>query len=331
MIEAIESNVKGGVQQTFYSKYVAFVGPNGAGKSSHVHSLELALFGAAFDASNKDVKQKKRLYMMATGGQVFASARDSVYSTTHHMGAGTEYLNAVKMAQDAMSGGTLVLARFICKHSPRAPRPNLGIEVAHPHWEEVLGKLGVIDALLMLEPVVNKSLRHYRDKLKEVEIATKYITHEPDKLALASIMLDSKERIEACKQAASDIKQGLITIALELTDDTPMRFDIKRWLPDEMGEPEFHWDGTNLVLGFEDRPVPSGAETVCLAVALAAALLPWDKSIFIYPDRAYDSVTLGKIMRVARAIPAAGVFIQCISEPVNYDAEGLGWQVIQIG
>ena len=57
MIEAIESNVKGVIQQTFYSKYVAFIGRNGSGKSSYVHSLELALFGAAFDASNKDVKQ----------------------------------------------------------------------------------------------------------------------------------------------------------------------------------------------------------------------------------------------------------------------------------
>jgi len=327
MIEAIESNVKGVIQQTFYSKYVAFIGRNGSGKSSYVHSLELALFGAAFDASNKDVKQKKRLNMMATGGPVFASARDS--ETTHHMGAGTEYLNAVKLAEEAMAGGTLALARFICKHSSVAPRHDLDIEVAHPHWEEISGKLGRIDGLLTLEPVVNKSLRHYRDKLKEVEIATKYINHEPDKLALASIMLDSKDRIEACKQAASDIKKGLISIALELTDDSCLRDDMKRWLPEGMGEPEFHWDGTNLVLGFKGRPVPSGAETVCLAVALAAALLPWDKSIFIYPDRAYDSVTLGKIMRVARTIPAAGVFIQCISEPVNYDAESLGWHVIQ--
>ena len=329
MITEIESNVKGTIKQSFYSKYVAFIGRNGSGKSSYVHSLELALFSKAFDASNKDVKQKKRLDMLAKGRTVFASAQDSVYSTTHHMGSDTEYINAMKVAQDAMSGGTLALARFICKYSSRAPRPNLDIEVAHPHWEEVSGKLGVIDALLALEPVVNKSLRHYRDKLKETEVATKYINHAPDKLALGAIMLEAKERAEACKQAASDIKAGLTTIALELTDDTPMRFDIKRWIPDGMGEPVFHWDGTNFVLGFAGRPVPSGAETVCLSVALAAALLPWDKSIFIYPDRAYDSVTLGDIMRVARTLPVAGVFIQCISEPVNYDAESLGWQMIQ--
>jgi len=326
MIEAIESNVKGAIRQTFYSKYVAFIGRNGSGKSSYVHSLELALFGAAFDASNKDVKQKKRLNMMATEGPVFASARDS--KTTHHMGAGTEYLNAVKLAEEAMVGGTLALARFICKNMKYRELPPLDIVVDHPNWEEIVGRVGVIDALLKLEPAVNKSLRHYRDKLKEVKVATKYITHEPDKLALGVIMLEAEECIEACKLAASDIKKGLISTALHAVAEW-LPQSIGRWIPEGMGVPEFHWDGTNLVLGFKDRPVPSGAETVCLAVGLAAALLPWEKSIFIYPDRAYDSVTLGKIMRVARTLPVAGVFIQCISEPVNYDAESLGWQVIQ--
>ena len=326
MIIEIESNVKGKIKQSFYSNYVAFIGRNGSGKSASVHSLELALFSKAFDASNKDVKQKKRLNMMAEGCTVFANARDS--ETIHHLGEDTQYLNAIQLAQDAMSGGTLALARFICKHMKYAERPDLDIEVAHPHWEEISGKLGVIDALLALEPVVNKSLRHYRDKLKETEVATKYINHAPDKLALGAIMLEAKERAEACKQAASDIKAGLTTIALYTVDEWLTK-SMGRWIPDGMGEPVFHFDGTNLVLGFKGRPVPSGAETVCLAVALAAVLLPWDESIFIYPDRAYDSVTLGDIMRVARTLPAAGVFIQCTSEPVNYDAESLGWQMIQ--
>lgn len=326
MITEIESNVKGTIKQSFYSKYVAFIGRNGSGKSSYVHSLELALFSKAFDASNKDVKQKKRLDMLAKGRTVFANVRDA--ETTHHLGTDTQYLNAVQMAQDAMSGGTLALARFICKYMKYAERPDLDIVVDHPHWREIVDKVGVHDALLKLEPVVNKSLRHYREKLKETEIATKYITHEPDKLALAVIMLDAKERIEACKRAADDVKKGLISTALYVVDECLTK-SMERWIPDGMGKPIFHFDGTNLVLGFKGRPVPSGAETVCLAVALAAVLLPWDKSIFIYPDRAYDSVTLGDIMRVARTLPVAGVFIQCISEPVNYDAESLGWQMIQ--
>ena len=80
--------------------------------------------------------------------------------------------------------------------------------------------------------------------------------------------------------------------------------------------------------------VPSGAETVILAMALGAVLFDPDDSLFILPDKAYDSVTLARIMRVARTLPVgAGVFIQSTIEPdsAEYSPTDMGWDVVKVG
>ena len=69
---------------------------------------------------------------------------------------------------------------------------------------------------------------------------------------------------------------------------------------------------------------------MALAAALAASVLDVENSLLIYPDRAYDAKTLGAMMRVARSIPAKGVYIQSTIKPEEYDAEAMGWQVMDL-
>ena len=59
-------------------------------------------------------------------------------------------------------------------------------------------------------------------------------------------------------------------------------------------------------------------------------MLNVENSIFVYPDRAYDAKTLGEMMRVARTFPAQGVFIQSTVEPEEYDAESMGWHLMDL-
>ena len=69
---------------------------------------------------------------------------------------------------------------------------------------------------------------------------------------------------------------------------------------------------------------------MALAIALAATVLPMDKSVIIFPDRAYDAKTLGAMMRVARTIPALGVYVQSPIMPEDYEPEAMGWQVLPV-
>ena len=105
--------------------------------------------------------------------------------------------------------------------------------------------------------------------------------------------------------------------------------EMVKYIPDGMGLPKFV-GGTDVRLGFEHRPVPSGAETVALAIALAATVLPMGKSVIIFPDRSYDATTLGAMMRAARSIPALGVYVQSTVMPEGYEPEEMGWQILKL-
>ena len=343
MITKIKSNIKGPINQTFDSSYVAFIGDNGAGKSSYVHSLELALFSQAFDASNKDVRQKARLNMMTASGDQYSGYDDGVYSIATIDGDKDElfsrptgYLNALQMASTAMAGGTMALIKFIFAYTDT----NLDhANVRHPNWDEIVRRCrSTSNALITLEPVVSKNQRHYREELKEYKIVLKHLNSgllagveakgEIRRSTLAHIGAEAIEKVEQCKAALSDIRREMLACLRAVAPR--LEKDMVRYIPDGMGKPEFIFNKNEVYLAFEGRPFPSGAETVCLAAALAAVLLPLERSIFIYPDRAYDRQTLGKIMRVARTIPAQGVYLQCTEQPAGYDAEALGWQMIRI-
>ena len=344
MITKIKSNIKGHINQSFDSSYVMFMGNNGAGKSSYIHSLELALFSQAFDASNKDVKQKSRLNMMTASGDEYSGWEDDgVYSIATIDGDKDElfsrptgYLNAIQLASKAMAGGTMALIKFIFDYADTSLPI---VDVRHPHWDQIRQRhRSTSDALIVLEPVVSKNLRDYREALKEYKIILKHLNSgllaeaaakgEIRRSSLAHIGAEAIEKVDLCKAALNDIRNGLLNC---LTDIAPsLEKEMVRYIPDGMGKPAFIFNKNEVYLAFEDRPFPSGAETVCLAAALAAVLLPHARSIFIYPDRAYDRQTLGKIMRVARTIPAQGVYIQCTDTPAGYDPEALGWQLIQI-
>ena len=87
----------------------------------------------------------------------------------------------------------------------------------------------------------------------------------------------------------------------------------------------------NVSVCFDSDFVPSGAETVILAVALAASLFDPEDCLFIYPDKAYDPHTLAGMMRVARTLPAcAGVFIQSTIMPEGYDPASFGWDLVDL-
>ena len=326
MIKTLVTNIKNNLESRwrFQSPWVLLHGRNGAGKSSLIHGLELACFGQVFDAAGNDCKLKSRIDLMGqhqnkvlTKILVQNKYDTSVYDRDEPAG----FVNAVQDTINAMKGGQR-LYKFLLEHADK----DIPLTVVHQKWEAQVERHGSYrKALLKMDEVVGKALRSHRATIKELDIAAKYAAVNNQELVAqrsAAVLHEAQS-----KDLSTQIKREMKRFYEEITPTIEAKME--QYIPDGMGKPKF-FSGPNPSLGFVDRPVPSGAEMVALAMALAAVVLPMDKSVIIFPDRAYDPVTLGRMMRVARTIPAVGVFVQSTILPESYKPEDMGWHVIPV-
>ena len=324
MIKTLVSNVKNKAEQRwrFEAPYVLLHGRNGAGKSSIIHGLELACFGQVFDAAGKDIKLKRHINFMGTHEGVRAAILTNDFLTYEYSDP-AGYINAVHVALTAMNGGTMGLCKFLLKYVDN----DMPLTVVHQQWDAQVKQHGSYrKALLKMDEVVGKALRSHRAKLKELDIALKYGVLLRDEMTAQRSQAVLHEA--QSKDLSEQIKREMLRFLEEIAPGVEK--EMEKFIPEGMGKPRFKIVGKDVKLGFEGRPVPSGAETVALAIALAATVLPMDKSVIIFPDRAYDAKTLGSMMRAARTIPAIGVYIQSTILPVDYEPQDMGWQVIKL-
>lgn len=323
MIKTLVTNVKNKAELRwrFEVPYVLIHGRNGAGKSSLIHGLELACFGQVFDAAGKDVKLKRHIDLMGSG-EVIRSAILTNEFEKYEFGDAAGYRNAVQEAMNAMNGGSMALCKFLLAHVDN----NMPLTVVHQQWDAQVKQHGSYrKAMLKMDAVIGKALRSHRAKLKELDIALKYGVLLKDEMIAQRSQTVLHEA--QAKDLAEQIKREMLRFLEEIAPGVEK--EMEKYIPQGMGKPKFV-TGKDARLGFEGRPVPSGAESVALAIALAAAVLPMDKSVIIFPDRAYDAKTLGNMMRAARTIPAIGVFVQSTVLPDGYDSKDMGWQIIQL-
>ena len=169
------------------------------------------------------------------------------------------------------------------------------------------------------------SLRKHQATLREVKIAQKYVrTPELDDKAQ-----QTEAAIEQNKKLLAEIKERMVEMVRGLIPAIEDR--MLRYTPEEMPSAQFTWIGKELRLGFGNRPVPSGAETVALGMALAATVdQDHERHVWVLPDRAYDARTLGNIMRVLRNIPSRLVLVQSTVLPEGYDHSAMGWETVEV-
>ena len=327
MIKTLVTNVKDAAEQRwrFESKYVLIQGKNGAGKSGIIHGLEMACFGQVYDAAGKDMRAKRYIEFLGSGGEVRASILTNDLHKYEYGAKTAGYLNAIELTLNAMNGGSMALYKFLLEHVDN----NMPLTVVHQKWEAQVENHGSYrKALLKMDEVVGKAIRAHRAKAKELDVAISYLGKlSHDVSDLITEKSDVKAQESRAKGLSEQIKREMRNFFLEVTP--ALEQEMIKYLPDGMGVPKFVGD-TDVRLGFEHRPVPSGAETVALAIALAAVVLPMDKSVIIFPDRSYDATTLGAMMRAARSIPTLGVYVQSTVMPEGYEPEEMGWQILKL-
>lgn len=326
MIKTLVMNVKNRMTRSwrFQAPYVLIQGRNGSGKSAVIHALELACFNQVYDAAGKDIKLAKHLdLLMAEGGTVRASILTNDFGKYEYRGQTAGYRNAVQEAMTAMNGGSVGMYKFLLRHVDN----NMPLTIVHQQWDaQVKQHGGYRQALLKMDEVVGKSLRSHRAKIKELDIAMKYMS-APSEEIIAQRSQAVLHEAQA-KDLSEQIKREMHRFYMEITPALEKKMD--EYMPEGMPNARFLRTGKEAKLGLQRRPAPSGAESVALAIALAATVLPMDKSVIIFPDRAYDPKTLGAMMRAARTIPALGVYVQSPLMPEDYDAEAMGWHVIPL-
>ena len=330
MIKTLITNVKRADGEDalyrFKSPYVLVHGKNGGGKSSIMHGLELACFGKVHDVVGKDIKLKRYLeYLSAEGSTVHARVNTSENLRLSYPALASDeredYINAVPLALDAIKGSKVAFAKFLLKYLER----DVELSVPIHGWDAVVTSAkNHREALLRVEESTAKRLRSHRAKLKELDIVTKYTSSD----TTATERMDAEEDADKAKRHLKAIHREMFRFVEEAWP--PLAVYMQRFLPDGMGTAELISTDSDFTLGFANRPYPSGAETVALAVAFAAAVLPSERSIYIFPDRAYDAHTLGRLMNAVRIVPAVGVFVQSTVMPDNYEAEKLGWQTLRV-
>ena len=326
MIKTLVTNVKNRMTARFRfeAPYVFIHGRNGSGKSAVIHSLELACFNQVYDAAGKDIKLARHLdLMMAEGGTVRASILTNDSAKYEYRGTTAGYRNAVHEAMTAMNGGSVALYKFLLRHVDN----NMPLTIVHQQWDaQVKQHGGYRQALLKMDEVVGKSLRSHRAKIKELDIAMKYMSPPSQELVAQRSQAILHEA--QAKDLTEQIKREMHRFYLEIAPALEKKMN--QYMPEGMQHPRFVKTGKDVRLGLQRRPAPSGAESVALAIALAAAVLPMDKSVIIFPDRAYDAKTLGAMMRVARTIPAIGVYVQSPIMPEDYEPKAMGWQILPV-
>ena len=331
MIKSVRSNLKGTRPQDFQSAYVLLLGKNGAGKSRLAHAIELALCGQAVDMAGKDVKLKRRLSQMVASSELVKDVEVAVeMNDGRYYEYGKQrfyrYRNVIKECMDAMIGSGDAFYRFLLEHSSE----DWPVKLDYPRWDAMVTQHGSYrKGLLKMEETLRKSVTAHRATLKELNIVLKYHRSE-------DILADKEVAENDLKSAQGLLKQvqdRIRSFGRRIADVVEKK--AYRWMPVKTRRLRIvDMPDGDVCVCFNADLVPSGAETVILAMALAAVLFDPDDSLFILPDKAYDANTLARIMRVARTLPVgAGVFIQSTIEPDadEYSPTDFGWDVVKVG
>ena len=328
MIEEICSNVKGPIDLQLASPYNLIYGRNGSGKSAVIHSIELGAFDTAFDAAGKDVKAKGAVELLAPRGDGLFCQLTVDGEYIEWGDRSNKFDNVVAMAMRALTGNSDYLIQFLLKHIDDDDHP---IAIDMPGWEARVKHHGSYrKALLEMMASVNSSIRSHQKRLRELAVIQEYVEDN----GLESYLVENeRSSLEAQITEAKQLKammdaEALIFVkgAFDTVEDS-----INRYLPEQIGKAQFVELGGRIRLSLNgDIAIPSGVETVALAVALAGALLSGPRALFILPDRAYDPRTLGWLMRSLRNVLCAGVFVQTTVLPEDYDFMSLGWDLVRV-
>lgn len=332
MIDEIHSNVKGRIDLSLHSPYNLIIGRNGSGKSAIMHSIELAAFDTAFDAAGKDVKQKGALERLAPRG---AKLHSTLYVDGEEVCWGDRsdrFDNVVAMAMRALTGSTASLMEFLLEHIDDDDHP---IDLNIPGWQARVKHHGSYrKALLEMSRGTASAIRSHQSRLRELNVVQGFFDENYDASQLPVEIFNDKSGLEEDIRQAKELKKQIDTEALRFIRGSfsTVEAHINRYLPEEIGRAEFcELSEREFRLSLNGTVViPSGVETVALAVALAGALLSGPKALFILPDRAYDPVTLGWIMRALRNVECAGAFVQTTVLPEGYDFMSLGWDLVRV-
>jgi hypothetical protein len=328
MIEGIYSNVKGPIDLQLASPYNLIYGRNGSGKSAVIHSIELGAFDTAYDAAGKDVKTKGALEMLAPRGDGLFCHLTVDGEEVSWGDRSKKFDNVVAIAMRALTGSHDNLVEFLLKHIDDDDHP---IAIDMPGWEARVKHHGSYrKALLEMMASVGATLRSHQKRLRELAVILEYIEDN----GLEAYFVDNEKeslliQIEKSKALRANIYAEALIFVRGAFD--VVEADINRYLPEEIGRAEFVELGGKVRLSINgDVVIPSGVETVALAVALAGALLNGPRALFILPDRAYDPRTLGWLMRSLRNVLCAGVFVQTTVLPEDYDFMSLGWDLVRV-
>jgi len=326
MIEGIYSNVKGSIDLQFASQYNVIWGRNGSGKSAIINSIEIGAFDTAFDAAGKDVKAKGALQALAPRGDGLFCHLTVDGEEVSWGDRSKRFDNAVAMAMRVLTGSHEHLVEFLLTHIDDDDHP---IAIDAPGWQARVKHHGSYrKALLEMMRSVSASIRSHQKRVREIGTILEYL--EDNGLEAGQVTFEwegLQNQIAQAKELKAKIDAEAIIFVKSAFD--AVETGINRYLPEEIGRAEFVELGGKIRLSIGGGIViPSGVETVALAVALAGALLSGPRALFILPDRAYDPITLGWLMRSLRSIPCAGVFVQTTVLPERYDFTALGWDLI---
>ena len=312
MIEAIYSNVKGGIDLQFASPYNLIYGRNGSGKSSIIHSIELGAFDTAFDAAGKDVRSKSDLQFLAPRGDKLFCHLTVDGEEIDWGDRSDRFDNVIAMAMRALTGGHSTLVEFLLTYIDDDDHP---ITIQAQGWEARVKHHGSYrKALLEMMKSTSASLRNHQKRFRELGTILEYIEDnglEPYFIENEWKSLESQ--IAELKLLKSQIDAEALIFIKGCFD--AVERSINNYLPHEIGTAEFIEHGGKIRLSLAGG---------------AGALLSGPRSLFILPDRAYDSRTLGLVMRSLRSIPCAGVFVQTTVLPEGYDFMSLGWDLVSV-
>ena len=329
----IRSNVKGDINIKLGSPYVLLHGRNGGGKSAVVHSIELACFGEVRDAAGRNMKAKHHVAHVAKPGEELEAhvSFEGGLSFTWPSKDTYGMVNPISIAMDIMTAGTDKLLVYLLENMDE----DHPVKLDYANWDAVVKSHGSYrQGLVEMHKMLSRSIRAYQTKVREHKTVQNWAQATADMAVFRAVqlLLDEDQRsLDNQKELLSQVKNEMtcfVVGALPALEEKMLRYT-----PEEMDPPKFCWVGKDLRLGFEGRPVPSGAETVALAIALAAVTVPDEsdsRHVWILPDRAYDQKTLGNLMRVLRSLFCRAVVVQSTVLPEDYDYIDNGWDLVEV-
>ena len=327
------SNIKGSVDLKRVMPFLLVHGPNGSGKSSVAHSIELACFGGVSDAAGRDVKQKRLVQHLAPEGEELRShvEFDGGLSFTWPTKERYGMINPLEVAMEVLTGSTAKMLVYLLNNL----EDDHEVRLDYANWDAVVKRHGTYRAALVeMHDNCSSCIRSYRAKLREHKSVLSWLRVMGDKDQIKSlelIMRQDEETVASNKKLLESILDemyGFVRGALPELEKKMLNY-----IPDGMDAPKFSWLDGQLRLGFEGRPVPSGIEMVALAIAFGAVTMADEsdsRHVWILPDRAYDPITLGNIMRVLRSLFCRAVVVQSTILPEGYDFKNCGWELVEV-